>query len=626
MKKAYIALAVLSLAALVSCQQEEHFNGDSLGKGDFGFVIGGSGVKTKAAPSTDLVQSTVQSIDLGSGLFLTETVEDLNSYQPVTKGTPIYTQNLTSVDGYKTLGVVAYLKDGDEHLADASFESLDKQMAVDSRDGWIYKHVYPQNIWPDKTTDLYFFLRMPTAYLSNYAEDLTYDSSDGSIEFDYTSPALGKDQKDILFTSRTLNQEQYKPYQTTGAPVTMYHALTGVKFRSGSDNDGTTKTVITKVEFVGLNDNGHCTVDPSTGTVTWTGSVSVSEDPENPFTFSQTFDNPAYDKDLADPTQNPDGTVDFTDSEYFDGTSWSSKYADMNLNDETGSLTFWLIPQKFTSSGVTLKITFLVKTPDTPEGTQIVHTIDNFGAILSEAGVEWKAGQLRTYTIDPKDIDVDIFDDLKRDGDAIVKSDLHVTNTGNVYEYVRMQVMGNWYGWESETDREENPDNPRIIVGYKYQGTESIDELDEEDRDDPNWKSIMADYWVRDHELYGTGFDATFYMGEVAEGNEWVRGSGGYYFPKKIGPGQKVQEGDESEVILAGTTPLFKSYTFQDSWLPTLWIPNPDNHAERVQAVGVHLVMEVIVQAIGVEKPDGTPYADCWEAWSAATGKTIAPK
>lgn len=622
MKKSYIALAVLSLAALVSCQEEEHFNGDSLGKGDFGFVIGGSGVNTKAASSTDLVQSPVQSFDLGSGLFLTETVEDLNSYRPETKGTPIYTQNLTSVDGYKTLGVVAYLKDGEEHLSDVSFESLDKQMEVESRTGWIYKHVYPQAIWPDKTTDLYFFLRMPTAYLSSNAENFEYDSADGSIEFDYTSPAKGSEQKDILFTSRTLNQQQYEPYQTTGAPVTMYHALTGVKFRSGSDNDGTTKTVIKKVEFLGLNDNGHCIVDPSAGTVTWTGSVS-----DEGTAFSQTFDVPTYDKTLEDLTENLDGTIDFTNSEYFNGTSWSSKYADMNLNDETGSLTFWLIPQAFTAdTPVTLKVTFLVQTPDTPKGTEITHTISDFGGKLAEAGVVWKAGQLRTYTIDPKDIDVDIFDDLKQVDGAIEKSNLHVTNTGNVYEYVRMQVMGNWYGWESEADSTANPNNPRIIVGYKYQGTESFDELDEEDRSNPNWKSIMADYWVRDHELYGTGFDSTFYMGEVAEGNEWVRGNGGYYFPKLIGPGQKVQEGDDSEVILAGTTPLFKSYTFQDDWLPTLWIPNPNNHAERVPAVGVHLVMEVIVQAIGAEKPDGTPYNDCWEAWSAATGKTIGPK
>ena len=47
---------------------------------------------------------------------------------------------------------------------------------------------------------------------------------------------------------------------------------------------------------------------------------------------------------------------------------------------------------------------------------------------------------------------------------------------------------------------------------------------------------------------------------------------------------------------------------------------------KRVPAWGVHLKMEIVVQAIGTTAPDGTVYETCWEAWSAATGKEIEVK
>ena len=58
-----------------------------------------------------------------------------------------------------------------------------------------------------------------------------------------------------------------------------------------------------------------------------------------------------------------------------------------------------------------MEVTFRVKTGDTPDGQEITHEID-FGKLLNEdrdSNVEWKAGQLRTYTLKPLDVDVDIF-------------------------------------------------------------------------------------------------------------------------------------------------------------------------------------------------------------------------
>ena len=634
MKKFNFVPALVAAIVLVSCETEPQFNdgnGLDLSKDGIAFVFGG-GKETKSADVQMHPRETGMVFSLGKDsnteFFLNESVQDLNGYGPETKGTPIYTQNVTSF--YNSFGAVTYMDDA-LYIDDVTFDSLDEKATVENREGWIYNHYYPTSPWPKNqdTKDLAFYLRMPTDHLGTYATDLDY--ADGTTSFSYTTPQTGEDQRDILFAYRTLNKKQYVDnYKETGAPVTFYHALTGVKFRSGSDNDGTTKTVIKQVKITGLKGSGDCTV-ASNGTVTWT-NLAASEEP-----FSQVFANPRYNPDLSDPATNPDGTVGYTSGDdNFGGTSFiTGKDADtQNLNDATASLTFWFVPQAFTtSSNVSLEITFVVKTPDTPNGTEITHVIEDFGGILGEAGVEWKAGQLRTYTLDPKDVDVDIFDSLERktiEGQpAWVKSDLHVTNTGNVKEYVRMIVMGNWYGWESAEDKAANPNNPRIIVGYKYQGTESQAEVGDDWDENGLWKDITADYWVRDHDLYGTGFDATFFKGTIGTGNKWIRGTSGYYYPDMIGPGKAVadEEGSIDEnIIQAGTTPLFESYTFYDDWLPTVWIPNPNNHAERVAAYDLHLVMEVVVQAIGAEKPDGTPYESCWDAWSAATGKTIQPK
>lgn len=630
MKKFNFVPALVAALVLVSCETEPQFeNGLDLSENGIAFVFGG-GKETKSSDVQVLPRETGMVFSLGQAsnteFFLNESIEYLNGYGPETKGTPIYTQNVTAF--YDSFAAVTYM-DGELYMNDVTFYSLDEKATVENREGWIYSHDYHPAPWPNgqDTKDLAFYLRMPTDHLGTYATDLDY--AGGSTSFSYTVPEKGEDQRDILFAYRTLNKKQYVDnYRQTGAPVTFYHALTGVKFRSGSDNDGTTKTVIKKVKITGLKGSGDCTVS-SSGVVEW-NNLAASANP-----FYQVFANPTYNPDLDDPTDNPDGTVDYSSGDTnFGGTSFvTGKDADtQNLNDANASLTFWFVPQAFDkNSNVSLEITFLVKTPDTPNGTELTHVIEGFGSILGNAGVEWKAGQLRTYTLDPKDVDVDIFDSLDRktiEGkNAWVKSDLHVTNIGNVKEYVRMIVMGNWYGWESAEDKRLNPNNPRIIVGYKYQGTESQAEVGDDWDENGLWKDITADYWVRDHDTYGTGFDETFYKGVIGEGNDWIRGTSGYYYPYVIGPGKSVaEEGADEDLILAGTTPLFKSYTFYDEWLPTVWIPNPDNHAERVAAYDLHLVMEVVVQAIGAEKPDGTPYESCWAAWSAATGKTIQPK
>ena len=584
MKKIYIAMAVLGTVSLISCEREKPFEELSpIGENGVAFTINGE-TSTRAAELGVEVRKGVTlplgTDDAGNSYFLKEEIMELNP-SPATKGAPAYTVNVGNL--YTTMGVYA---DAGNFGGNATFEVMDQYAHEgtpndpNNEDGWRYRHNYSADPWPDNETKVNFFLHMP-ANATNVT-DLSYANQ--KIAFNYTSPAKGSDQQDILFAHTSISKNDHNGYLPNGAPVLMYHALTGVKFRSGSSNQGQTKTIITKVVLTGLNDKGKGTFDPSTNTVTWDGLEallgSFSLDYENtPWSATANEDNTiTYEKDTENPENNQFGD------------SWYKAAADKNLNDEDGSLTFWLIPQTITEN-VELKVTFRVKTANTQQGTEITHTI-KLGEKLGN--VQWKAGQLRTYTLDPKDVDVDIFDQMSN----LKKSNLEVTNTGNVDEYVRVMLMGNWYGWLP--DQDPTTDEPSIMVGYK---TSDIND------------DTMVDNWFFRSTPFGNGFDDTFKMGVPANGNEWIRGTGSYYYwPHVIGAGEK----------LSSTSTLFKSYDLDPTWIPTIWIPVGGT---RQEAQGVHLVFECAVQAIGAKKPDGTGnYATCWEAWSAATGTEIKAK
>ena len=590
MKKIYIAIVVAAAALLISCEREKSFEGITpVAENGIAFSIGNAATKSGSGS----IAQTGISIPVqtkGEAFYLEETIEDLNP-TPSTKGSPAYTENVGTL--YETLGVYA------PGFGDVAFDRMDEEWS-DNKEaalgkGWRYQHVYPgENPWPDENTKVDFYLNMPAS-----SDNVTFTSRDNKqTVFTYTSPSTGAAQQDILFGQTSISKTEHNDFLPYGAPVLMYHALTGVKFRNGHENNNPTKTIITKVEFSGLRSTGICTISPeATDIVVWEGL-------DNATTFSQSFTNQAWSA-----ASGVDGTVKFESSDKQFGDSWYAAGNDAsnptnthNLNDADGSLTFWFIPQVI-DENVTLKVTFRVKTEDTPDGTEITHTI-NFGEQLAAKNVEWKAGQLRTYTLKPRDVDVKIVDQMQ----GLTKSNLHVTNTGNVDEYVRIMVIGNWYGWETQADKEAGKE-PDIMVGYTTSGEES-----------PR-QDVMVDPWFREDAVYGQYFDDTFPMGRPASGRtDWVRGTGSYfYYTEKIGPGSEVGTTD------SGTNPLFKSYTLPADKIPVICIPTTTSNV-RVPAVGVHLKMEIVIQAIGTTKPDGTEYADCWEAWTAAIGKTIQVK
>ena len=428
MKKLFVAMAVAVTALLSSCVQEKSFNDlTPIGENGIAFVLDNTATRSMEATSEAPVVKGV-SIPVTTGIqdeefFLEETIEELNP-SLATKGAPAYTVNLGTL--YKTMGVYVDPSVG-SFGGDAVFNLMDEAMTEDPNGelGWRYNREYEVNPWPaDRNQGVDFYLRMPADY--GAMDEFDY-STPKSIAFNYSSPRKAEDQKDILFGYTRLTHDQHNDYRSRGgAPVLMSHALTGLKFRSASNNTGALKTVITRIELIGLKGTGHCVITPGANpTVVW------SNPGDSPYSFVQEFDNPKYNPDLG--ADNPDGTVDYISGENNKfGDSWYSAGADTNnpsnltnLNDEDGSLTFWLVPQVI-GDGVKMKVTFRVKTPDTPNGTlidsdptkptEITQTID-----LSKynKGIEWKAGQLRTYTLKPFDVDVEPFKPYAEEGGRV---------------------------------------------------------------------------------------------------------------------------------------------------------------------------------------------------------------
>ena len=114
---------------------------------------------------------------------------------------------------------------------------------------------------------------------------------------------------------------------------------------------------------------------------------------------------------------------------------------------------------------------------------------------------------------------------------------------------------------------------------------------------------------------YGT-FDALVPKSEVipATGedyivNNWVRYDKYYYYINPIGPNESI------------TDQLFKSYTVGVS--PEFWIP--DKWGVRRKAGNVHLIMDVMVQAIPAETDINGNVTDNYiDAWVKALGKSSA--
>ena len=594
MKKFYFALAVLGTVAMVSCVKEIEDNNNTLnptGKNTIAFSIN-KGAVTRSGEEVAAVTSGVTiplgKVKDGPSFCMEETVTDLDATAPITRGTPAYTENVGVL--YTDMGVYSAIG------GDVTFSMMNQN------DGgsWLYYHSYDSDPWPSDGSAAEYYLRMPVS-MTNVTGLGASAYSEGTITFSYTSPDSAKEQQDILFAYTTMDKGTYftQKYNATGVPVYFNHALTGVKFAIGNSEkeleDGVVS--ITEIKFTGLATSGSCVMSPqpkgsgpvSAGAAAWTLGSTTKE------LTSGTYETLVDFKKKADEGGSFASKGDYPDS-------FASDSNTNNLNDADATQTFWLIPQTITNA-VQLTISY------TYGGNPYTWSID-FGELLE--GAQWKAGQLRTYTIKINDVNVKIEDTVVPTetpnttlislitGEEILdennqphtftayggtKSGVHIYNTGNTDAYIRAALVGQWL------DLEGNP-----VFGFT---------------DYTAGKVVLVDSWYQDQFVSHAGKHGWFedlpgYKNNnegIDNGNElnnWVFQDGYYYYKNKVSAGAKVPDD------------LFTSYTVGLN--PAVVVAG--------EVKDVYFTLEIATQAISAKNLDGTD-ATLSEAWSKA-GVTLS--
>ena len=582
MKKIYIALAIMAAAALTSCRVEEpSFNSSEIGENAVVFGVGRT-AGTKASGPAVISRQNLSSIENGEAdgpkLFLEETVTVLDG-TVATKGTPAYTENVGTLYGSK-LGVYSTM----ESFGDATYDKMDGS-TVDG--GWRYQHNYASNPWPDEETAVDFYFRMPTDMSGIGEGGFTYAKSGSAqtISFSYTSPASAAEQQDILFGARSASKADYTTSLPNGIPVLLNHALTGVKFALAEDIKAT--IMIDSVSFIGLIDKGSCVVTPASegnyrdnitnysssasGVVVWKDTTRTGSTHYANYTDTVTY------------AKNTAGS--FTSAGDYP-KSFANGGNSNNLDDADGNAaqTFWLIPQKLTAQ-TRLTIHYVVKaSANAATGTPYEFTID-FGKVLEGKSVEWKAGELHTYTIRVDDVNVKIEDTVT----ATEKSGVTITNTGNTAAFIRAALVGQWLN---------SDDNP--VFGF----TDKVNNL------------YLVDSWYQDQFVTKEGASAparTHGKFEELAGydkdngyNDWYLCTDGYYYYKYA-----------VEPTYTTGSSLFSKYTVGTT--PSVEIAGVDTE--------VYFVLEIATQAVTAKQLDGSYYEanagqkDGWQlAWKNATG------
>lgn len=415
------AVAVLA----VSCNREPSvIPGGSSNK--VVFTIGSDQSSTKA--SNDALARACDPIDISEefgieDLVLTETETSLDALYagPQTKGTPVYTENLSTV--YSALGVTAY-HGGTEYKSQVSF-------ANEEGTYW-WSHEYPGGFWPED--DVLFFIKAPATQTG--VSDLNYAAStntgvksgtgNGTITFKYTSPGIGADnsatlQDDILFSTKKMNKAQNESSSSEQHKVLLYHALTGVQFKLNAAGENLAISSIDKITLSGIKSNGSCTIKP------------VYEG----YTVDSNSDG-GVDKSAVVSDWNTDDAARSTFSQTYGSD-------EMNLEnvEAAANKTFMFVPQTITDD-VKLTVTYTYKVKAAND-EWIVYpgneaTID-FGSKVSNK--DWAAGTLHIFKFSlNQTVDVEIDDAV--DSATRTKSDLTITNSGTATSFMRVAVVGNW--------------------------------------------------------------------------------------------------------------------------------------------------------------------------------------
>lgn len=624
MKRITLALAVIATLGLVSCQREKNFENEKID--DNTVVFGISRVGTRASDNTIVSQATLPGrIQGGNQSFiLQETVERLDGTPVVaTRGIPAYTENVGTLYG-STLGVYS----DNAKFGDAIYEVMSK----DEDAGWRYHHNYNGDPWPDESTAVDFYFRMP-ANMSGISDGgFTYAKTEGkqTISFSYTTPATASAQQDILFGARSASKADYLSSLPSGVPVLLQHALSGVKFRIVNNDEttkgkeGHTQTYITKVVVSGLKSSASCVVTPTGENgkyVDITNNYSSAVDGVFNWTLSESDTTATYTQEFSEAQNlteyNSTNTTDKPSSFY--GAANTN-----NLNDADASMTFWFIPQEMTKH-VKVKVYFHVW-DGTKNGPTDSLTLKLGERILAQPETQqtltkkWNAGELRTFSLKPDKVDVEIEDKLTE----YVKSDVVIRNTGNVAMYVRVNLLGNWVGQLQLSSDPTDLSDPTVLMGH-INKTVAEGETDYQvwpwnDKDGESgyvnqegshyFDESNKPSYDGEHIGYGEFIDlpalcsTTDTLGH-SNGHHWYRFDKYYYYALPIGPGE----------YMAASDVIFTSYTVGQS--PKFWVS--DAWGERWAAKNVHLEMDVAVQSIEAKlDDDGNEVSNFMKAWAEA--------
>ncbi len=417
-----IPAALLTLAA---CQKELDENNVTQSGSAVSFALSNDDPSLKSGVN-QVASYAIDDVEV-EGLALVETVSSMDGMfyceQNGTKSTPIYSENFDSL--YSTQLYATAFKPKSGKLTDVwGGDVLDNNGTVplakeaDKQLTYSYNYTVKTIQWPEGGS-LLFFLQAPYDVTKNLSPAFYSDGTNGSIEFDYTDPKspatiesrqtivdAATSQKDVLFACKNIAQPGGNPNE-----ITMYHALTGVKFKFGNEDQGVT-TKITKVTIKSIKANGHCTITPGKGPKSADCSVWAEHSTADPLIvdYSQTFS----------------GVVDYNEQNssfapsFYDGTTNLK-----NLGKADGTEIMMMVPQTLTNVEVVVDFTI--------DGTPYQRSV--------KLNSTWKAGELHTYQLTVNKVDVDITDE----NDDTTKDNVVTKNTGNVTAYLRVAVVTAWY-------------------------------------------------------------------------------------------------------------------------------------------------------------------------------------
>ena len=602
MRKHLIIVTIAALGALVcSCEREKDINTPGeIGKNTLAFTLKTSGAETRSMDTAPAVQRgaiiPLETTEDGLSFFLEETIASLDDetfFVPVeTIGTPVYTENFETMSGGSFRGA-GFL---DQQMTNGKITN-----AVYPNGGWadftkkneFWEHSYDWDPWYDRDALLFYgalFTEDPspiqtqTGVLTNSLTFLNNATDGQSLTFSYRSAPTAQDQQDILFAARKITKQEAKK----AVPILFYHALTGVKFATAYKNDGAVKTYIKKVELTGLYGYGKCKITSteedggysdvtsnhsSARAVTWDLTVSGA---------SASLKNVYYQEYSNQNIVTYEGSSFGSKGDY--PASFNQAGYKNNLNDTDATMTFWFPAQQM-SEGVILTVTYEIEFNGKKK--EFTNTLELGKALLAQSSgknVTWAAGQIRTFTLKPDQVDVTITDKVN----GFIKDNVVITNSGNVDAYIRAHIDANW--WGTTLDGHDgialgyvsNADNTAPVEPLQYVKAWKMDD------------SAGAPYYGEFTGLPGAG---------------WILAKDGYYYYKDpVAPGEPTG------------TALFEQFKWVESEhpVPVIWYLSNAKGLQKFDKV--RLIMDIPVQAIEAK----TDFANYIEAWADA-GVTVVP-